>query len=161
MALVVQPSRAARRLGGRRAGLNYAKPAPLLLLAVLAGCSPDARPFDVRAGEACAHCRMAVSDARFAGQIAAPGEEPLFYDDIGCLARAVAAGKNADYAWVADHRTREWVPASRAVFTRVPGLETPMSSHLIAHASEESRKADAAASGGKALSAAEVFAHAH
>jgi copper chaperone NosL len=127
----------------------------------MAGCAADAKPIVVRAGDTCAHCRMAVSDARFAGQIAAPGEEPLIYDDIGCLAKAVAAGQNVDYAWVADHRTREWVPASRALFTQVPGLETPMSSHLIAHASEESRKADAAASGGKALTAAEVFSHAH
>jgi copper chaperone NosL len=104
---------------------------------------------------------MVVSDARFAGQIAAPGEEPLFYDDIGCLASAVAAGKSMEHAWVADHRTREWVPASRAVFTQVPGLETPMSSHLVAHTSEESRKADAAASGGRAMTSAEVFSHAH
>jgi copper chaperone NosL len=104
---------------------------------------------------------MAVSDARFAGQIAAPGEEPLFYDDIGCLAKAVAAGKPVEHAWVADHRTREWVPAARAVFTQVPGLETPMSSHLVAHASEESRKADSAASGGRAMTSAEVFSHAH
>jgi copper chaperone NosL len=133
----------------------------LLVLVLLAGCSPQPQPIEVRAGDTCAHCRMTVSDARFAGQIAAPGEEPLVYDDLGCLAKAVAGGKPVEYAWVADHRTREWVPASRAVFTQVPGLETPMSSHLVAHASEESRKADAVASGGRVMTAAEVFSHAH
>lgn len=126
-----------------------------------AGCSGPPQPIDVRPGDTCAHCRMAVSDARFAGQIAAPGEEPLVYDDIGCLAKAVAAGKGVEHAFVADHRTREWVPAAKAVFTRVPGLATPMSSHLIAHASEDSRRADAAASGGTGLTAAEVFPHGH
>lgn len=136
-------------------------PAALLLLAVVTGCSSQSNPIDVRAGDTCAHCRMAVSDARFAGQVAAPGEEPLVYDDIGCLAKGVAAGRPLEYAWVADHRTREWVPASRAVFTQGPGLETPMSSHLIAHASEESRQADDAASGGRAMTPAEVFSHAH
>jgi copper chaperone NosL len=100
---------------------------------------------------------MAVSDARFAGQVAAPGEEPLFYDDIGCLMRAIAGGQPVDHAYVADHRTREWVPAARAVFTRVAGLATPMGSHLIAHANEESRTADPAAAAGERRSVAEAL----
>jgi copper chaperone NosL len=126
-----------------------------------AGCSAGSDPIDVRAGDTCAHCRMAVSNTRLAGQIVAPGEEPLFYDDIGCLAKAIAEGNTVDDAYVADHRTGEWVAASRAVFTRVPALETPMGSHLIAHATEESRTADPSSSGGIRLSAAEVFSHAH
>ena len=127
------------------------------LLVALVGCSSSSKPIDVRAGDTCAHCRMSVSDARFAGQVAAPGEEPLFYDDIGCLAQAVAAGKPLDHAYVADHRTREWVRATAATYTHVPALETPMSSHIIAHANDESRRADSAASGGKAMTAGDVF----
>ncbi len=121
------------------------------------GCSSSSKPIDVRAGDTCAHCRMAVSDARFAGQIAAPGEEPLFYDDIGCLAKAVAAGKPLDHAYVADHRTREWVLANAAIYTHVPALETPMGSHIIAHAHDGSRRADSVASGGKTMTAGDVF----
>ena len=73
------------------------------------------------------------------GLLAHPKSLPpkLFYDDIGCLAKAVAAGKPLEHAYVADHRTREWVPAGEAAFTRVPALETPMSSHIIAHANDE------------------------
>ena len=131
-----------------------------VLLAAL-GCSSSSKPIDVRAGDTCAHCRMAVSDARVAGQIAAPGEEPLFYDDIGCLARALEAGKPLDFAYVADHRTRQWVRARNAVYTYVPVIETPMGSNLMAHANDDSRKADPSSSGGKTMTAAQVFPHAH
>jgi copper chaperone NosL len=58
---------------------------------------------------------------------------------------------------VADHRTRAWVPAAAAVFTRVPALQTPMGSHLVAHADAASRDADPDAAGGAAVSAAELF----
>ncbi len=129
-------------------------------LVALAACSSSPQPIDVRAGDTCAHCRMAVSDARFAAQIAAPGEEPLLYDDVGCLAKAVAAGKPLDHAYVADHRTRAWVRAAAATYTHAPAIETPMGSHIIAHANEESRRADAAASGGKTMTAGDVFSRA-
>ncbi len=103
---------------------------------------------------------MAVSDAGFAAQLAAPGEEPRFFDDLGCLRDYL--GKKpplprGTVAFVADHRTREWVRASRAVLTRRDSLETPMASHLIAHATAASRDADPAASGGAPVSPREVF----
>jgi copper chaperone NosL len=103
---------------------------------------------------------MAVSDVRFAAQLAAPGEEPRFFDDIGCLRDFLAEGPplpRGTVAFVADHRTREWVPAGRAVYTRREGLETPMASHLVAHGSAASRDADPAAAGGTPVGAAEIF----
>ena len=60
-------------------------------------------------------------------------------------------------AFVADHRTKAWVRADRAVYTRVPGLETPMGSHVIAHADAASRDADPAAKTGQPVSASELF----
>jgi copper chaperone NosL len=103
---------------------------------------------------------MAVSDARFASQLAAPAEEPRFFDDLGCLRAFLAANPSlpaGSVAYVADHRTREWVPAERAVYARVPALETPMGSHLIAHATLASREADPLARGGSPLALAELF----
>ena len=87
---------------------------------------------------------MAVSSAVFASQLVAPGELPRFFDDLGCLADYLKAGKApaGATAFVADHRTKAWVRADRAVYTRVPGLETPMGSHAIAHADAASRDAD-------------------
>jgi len=110
--------------------------------------------------DACADCRMVASSARFASQIVAPGEEPLFFDDLGCLAAYLhehAARPAGAEAYVADHRTGAWVPAADAIFTKVPTLETPMGSHVVAHASPASRDADAAARGGTPVDAAGFF----
>ena len=131
---------------------------PVVASLSLAGCSTASRPVDVSDGDSCAHCRMKVSTPRLAAQIAEPGEEPLFYDDIGCLAKALAAVRPGDFVYVADHRTGEWVRAADAVFTRVPSLETPMGSHIVAHADEASRLSDPSAAGGTVMSIAEVLA---
>jgi copper chaperone NosL len=133
------------------------------LAALLAACGArgDAPPAPLdTANEACRWCRMAVSDPRFAAQIAAPGEEPLFFDDVGCLREYLRGeGEPAPpaVAYVADHRTRAWVRAREAGYTRVPSLQTPMGSHLVAHADAASREADREAAGGTPLTAADVF----
>jgi copper chaperone NosL len=90
----------------------------------------------------------------------APGEDPIFFDDIGCLAdylRQHSAQPARATIYVADHRTSEWAAATAAVFTRVAGLDTPMASHLIAHASPSSRDADPAARGGIDVPPAALF----
>ena len=106
---------------------------------------PRARARRARhAQRACAFCRMTVSDARFAAQLVAPGEEPRFFDDLGCLRDFLRAGQAAGRAPSASSPTtgpgRGSAP-TRAVYTRVAGLETPMGSHLIAHADAASRDA--------------------
>jgi len=137
------------------------RPAGLLLALVSAACAsgpPEPAPLDTR-NEACASCRMAVSEARFAAQVLPPGEDPLFFDDIGCLASFVKAGRapRGATAFVADHQTRAWVRADAALYTRVPGLATPMGSHLTAHADAASRDRDPVARGGALVTPAELF----
>lgn len=105
---------------------------------------------------------MMVSSRMFASQIAAAGEEPKFFDDLGCLAtwlEKTPMPKDA-VLYVADHRTGEWVSADRAVFSRVDTLDTPMGSHIVAHADEASRAQDGAARGGTALTRAEALGRA-
>lgn len=136
-------------------------PALVLLGAVACAASPPApAALDTR-GDQCGSCRMVVSDARFAAQLVAPDEQPRFFDDVGCLAAYVKAKGGLlparSAAFVADHRTKAWVSASEAVYTKVTDLATPMASHLIAHANAASREADADARGGTSLSAAELF----
>lgn len=131
-------------------------------LLLLAACSSEPLgPAELDAkNEQCANCRMAVSDAEFASQIVAPGEIPLFFDDLGCLVEYLEApgkGPRGAAAWVADHRTRGWVRADAAIYTRVPELDTPMNSHLVAHADEASREADPAARGGTPVPVTELF----
>jgi copper chaperone NosL len=109
--------------------------------------------------EACGFCRMTVSDPGFAGQLVAPGELPRFFDDLGCLADYLkqSGAPPQAVAFVADHRTKAWLRADRAIYTRVAGLETPMGSHVIAHADAASRDADPDAKAGTPVSAAELF----
>lgn len=112
-------------------------------------------------GNVCAFCRMAVSPSGLVAQVVAPGEEPQFFDDIGCLAAFLnehALQSDEAIAYVADHRTRNWVRADRALYTRNPDLETPMNSHLMAHADVPSRDADPLTSRGSAVTFADVFA---
>lgn len=140
-----------------------ALPAVIALVLTAAACGrgllPPA-PLDTR-NDACAECRMTVSAARFASQIVAPGEEPRFFDDLGCLAAHLRNGAplpSGAVVYVADHRTREWAVAASAVFTKVAGLDTPMGSHVVAHASSTSRDADPAAAGGEPIDARVYFA---
>ena len=130
-----------------------------IALTACAAGSPGPAVLDTK-NEACGFCRMAVSDQRFAGQLVAPHEEPKFFDDIGCLGRYVAGTKTlpaGSVAYVADHRTKAWVMAAGAVYTRVAKLETPMGSHVIAHADAASRDADPEAGAGTPVPLTELF----
>jgi copper chaperone NosL len=133
----------------------------LLLTLVLAGCAPaEPKPvaFDA-AHEACAFCRMTGSNGRVAAQLVAPGEEPLFFDDIGCLRDHLAKAPAATgaVAFVTDYTTRAWVRADTAVFVLQPSIDTPMGSHVIAFASAALRDAAPDAKGGRAVTAAEIL----
>jgi copper chaperone NosL len=134
----------------------------IALLALALGCARgEARPspLDTK-NELCRFCRMPVSDRHLAAQLAAPGEETKFYDDIGCLRddlKRSGPPVKGSVAYVVDHRTAAWVRASVAVFSRCPALETPMGSHLVAHADAVSREADPASRGCGQISADEIF----
>jgi copper chaperone NosL len=103
---------------------------------------------------------MAISDARFASQLVAGAEEPKFFDDLGCLASYLRSAKSLPQGgrvYLADHRTKAWVPATGAVYTKVPGIETPMGSHVIAHADPSSRDADPDARAGAPVTALGLY----
>jgi len=89
---------------------------------------------------------MPVSNPYLAAQLTAPGEEPVFFDDIGCLRDYLRdhVPDGAAVAWIADHRTGAWARASGATFELCPSIDTPMGSHLVAWADASSRRADAA-----------------
>jgi len=127
--------------------------------ACAAGCGGTG-PAPLSVGrEACAFCRMTVSQPDFASQIVEAGELPKLFDDLGCLNQFLTAtppGSDTAVIYVTDRRTKEWVRAGSAVFSRVDALSTPMSSHLVAHASDASRDADPEAAGGVPVPVADV-----
>jgi len=114
----------------------------MLMLAACGGAGDPPPP--IQAGTPCAFCRMTISDAHYAAEVVAPGEEPRQYDDIGCLAGDLQKRPlpSRARAFVADYATGALVPAGDAVYTRVDAIETPMMSHIVAHASAAARDAD-------------------
>jgi copper chaperone NosL len=130
----------------------------LAAIACASGPPPPA-PLDT-GNDACRFCRMAVSNRRFAAQLAAPSEEAMFFDDIGCLRDFLKQQESlpsGTIAYVADHRTGEWVAAAQALYTKSPGVATPMASGLIAHRDVASRDQDQAARGGTPVPAADIL----
>lgn len=129
---------------------------------LLSACGGPPLPVEVDPKhDACAWCRMGVSDLRTAAQLVAPLEEPKVFDDIGCLRDSLASGETLPeeaVAYVADHRTRRWVLAATAVYVRTPALSTPMSSGIAAWGDSASRASDPALDGAvPSLSATEIF----
>jgi copper chaperone NosL len=133
----------------------------LALIVVCVACTtsaPRPEPLDTK-NDLCSTCRMTVSDRLLAAQVLVPGDEPRFFDDLGCLSQYLAAHPPSRGAavFVADHRTGEWTPASQAVFSRMARRSTPMASGFVAHATAASRDADPAAAGSVAVPAADVL----
>jgi len=137
-------------------------PVAVLASALLASCSRGPAPpvaLDTR-NDLCNWCRMPVSDARFAAQLVSSSEEPRVFDDVGCLATFLKSGgapAKGQIAYVADHRTKAWVRASTAVYTRKSGFATPMGYGIVAHADAASRDADPEAREGTVVGLHDVF----
>lgn len=78
--------------------------------------------------EPCAHCRMVISEPRFAAQLQRESGEVESFDDPGCLLAALAAdaASAAPVRALWFHHVREdrWLDASRVAFE--PGDRTPM-----------------------------------
>lgn len=122
--------------------------AVLVTMSACAGGPPE--PATVALGEdACAYCRMTIVSRATAAQIVRAGDEPVFFDEFGCLRDYLAkrAAPADALIYVTDHRTGAWVEARTAVFTKT-STSTPMASGLLAHADAASRDADPAAAGG-------------
>ncbi|MBL8608330.1 MAG: twin-arginine translocation signal domain-containing protein [Myxococcales bacterium] len=95
----------------------------LAALAAVGACAKADTPADpVWGKEPCAHCRMLVSDKRYAAQAAIDGERKYF-DDVGCLV-LWAKEHRAERTWVRDSASGAWVSAESARFQG--GARTPM-----------------------------------
>jgi copper chaperone NosL len=123
----------------------------------LAACTSGPRPVQLGAEE-CAHCRMVISDGRYAAQLMTAKGRSYSFDDVACMVAFVndaapngaAAGEPAARGhWVADFDAPgEWIPVEQAVFVRSDALRTPMGGGLSAHATVEAASALQAEVGG-------------
>lgn len=132
----------------------------VLSVAFVTGCGAEKMtPVPIQPGTPCAYCRMTIGDTHFGGEVVAPGEEPRQYDDIGCLANDLRKRPPAADArvFVADYATGALVPGATAVYSRVETIETPMMSHVVAHADEGGRARDARVHAGVKQVVGDVF----
>jgi len=103
---------------------------------ILGGCSVDpGRPPSIRYGEeACAHCRMIISDDRFAAALVTKGGETMKFDDIGCLVDHEAGQRSppATTYWVRDFAGGDWLDARAATYVQSAKVHSPMGYGLTA-----------------------------
>ena len=132
-----------RLLLGSAACAATAMPLASLLTACGRGTA-SAGPVEVVWGrDTCTHCRMVISDRRFAAQVRGGPERAAFkFDDIGCAVSWLAAeGWDRDAAtrvWVAAAggrgETVEWLDARQAHY--VAGPQSPMGYNFGAAAAQ-------------------------
>jgi copper chaperone NosL len=147
--------------------------APLALL-LAAACSVGPEPVHL-GSDACAECRMIVSEAQYAAQAVTRTGLAHKFDSIECLA-AFLGGSNAPAPadlhslWVADFTQPErWVRAGEASFVVSPDIRSPMGGGFAGHGTLDRARAHAAEVSGEVLTWDEVLdraatgghAHAH
>ena len=104
----------------RRSALALA----LAALSAVACKQTDAAAEPVWGKEPCAHCKMLVSDKRYAAQLIDEGGDRRFFDDLGCMVLFMEARKPPERAWARDSVSGAWVDARTAKY--VQGARTPM-----------------------------------
>jgi len=107
-------------------GVSARIPGPAVLVAVLlAACGPPSGPRPIAFDrEACARCRMLISEPAYAAQLESAEGEIQSFDDPGCLLVALEDHPNPRALWFHHLREERWMPGDRVAFVRVP--RTPM-----------------------------------
>jgi copper chaperone NosL len=81
----------------------------------------------------CSHCRMAISDQRFAAEIITADGEVFKFDDLGCVERFKEKSADLKIAatFVKDYETKNWLPYERSTIVQT-SIKTPMGSGKVA-----------------------------
>jgi len=92
----------------------------------LAACRPPEGPQPiVYDREPCAHCRMLISEPRFAAQLVAQDGSVASFDDPGCLLAYLESREPRVRAlWFHHDREDRWLPQEQVAFEELP--HTPM-----------------------------------
>lgn len=133
--------------------------AAIVLVVLLLGRDSSTGPEPIAYGrDACARCRMIISQPGYAAELRHASGNITKYDDIGCLLEAMLAGHaEMPGAWVEDHQTAELVPLLTATLVRVRDGSTPMAHDVVAFASEDAARRFTATHGGTVVALEEVI----
>jgi copper chaperone NosL len=118
------------------------------------GCGPG--PVQIRYGtDACTHCKMTVSDKRFACAYTTTRGRTYPFDAIECMVQHLqtpAANANINGYWVSDFSGQgALLPADNAYYLQSEKLQSPMGGGLAAFANADSAAARKAVWGGTLL----------
>ena len=115
----------------------------ILIVAVMlliSACSQE--PATIHYGsDECQHCKMMITDSRFAAQLVTEKGKALKFDAIECLAAYEKnSGEQFSEAklWVSNYETPgEWLPIPGAQFVKSEVIKSPMGASLLALPSPE------------------------
>lgn len=143
----------------KAAVIAFAAVAALAAALVLLRPSPRSGPEPIRYGrDACARCRMLLSEPGFAGEIRDARGALTRYDDVGCLVRALRETRiQTPEAWIEDHQAGQLVPLLTATLVAGERVRTPMGYGIVAFADAQAARAFAAAHGARVVPIEELL----
>lgn len=110
----------------------------ILALSLLAACDSKPRgPVPINADDACASCRMAISERRYAAELLDQDGTVYKFDDIACMLRFAHAHDiqtSVARFYVTDYASgKDWIDARQSYFVRLgTSFSSPMASGLVA-----------------------------
>jgi len=108
--------------------------------------------------DVCAHCRMHLSQAGFAGELRDRNGVLTKYDDIGCLLQVMLKKREeTPDVWVEDHDGNGFVPLLSASLVRVSDRATPMGHGIVAFATPAAAQAFLRAREGEHLALEDIL----
>lgn len=114
---------------------NYLSILVPLAALLLAGCSQKPREVHLHSDE-CAHCKMMITDPRFAAQIVTETGKSVKFDAIECMADYYAANEEelkGAKRWVSNFSNPvEWIEIGQAVLIKSKEIQSPMGESLLA-----------------------------
>lgn len=124
----------------------------MLCALLLCACgTPPLTPVDLAPEDMCAHCKMAISERRFAAELVGADGEAFKFDELGCLLNYVKAHQPTSVTWfVMDYDTREWLRAEQSHFVKAVQYHTPMNGGIVAFKTQAQAEAAVAQMGGQA-----------
>jgi copper chaperone NosL len=106
------------------------------LLLVAAGCGNRLpQPVEIEASDICAQCKMAISEKRYAAELADRDGNVIKFDNLDCMIRYASGHglKDEAAAWfVMDSEGKDWLDARQAFLVKSASIPGPMGSGVLA-----------------------------
>lgn len=110
-----------------------------LIILIFTSCSQEPVEIHIHSDQ-CAHCKMMISDERFATQVISPKGKAVTFDAIECMVswQKEQADTDGYQAWVSDYnKGGSWIKASQAIYVKSEVVSSPMGASLLSFNSKE------------------------